>query len=62
MTAAPNPLKFIGPKQIVSALDSNKVLDIEEASYNEGAKLIIYKNFKQLNQKFFIEKWELQNL
>ena len=56
MAATPSPLKFIGPKQIVSALDSNKVLDIAGASYNEGAKLQICNNVKQLNQKFFIEK------
>ena len=56
MAAVPTSLKFIGPKQIVSALDSNKVLDIERASYKEGAKLHIWQNFKTLNQKFFIEK------
>ena len=56
MAAVPTSLKFIGPKQIVSALDSNKVLDIEGASYKEGAKLHIWQNFKTLNQKFFIEK------
>ena len=56
MDSAPTPLDFIGPKQIITSLDSNKVLDIEEAEYTEGTKLILYKNYKQLNQKFFIEK------
>ena len=43
MTAAsPITLNFIDPKQIVSALDSNKVLDIEAALYTEGAKLQIF--------------------
>ena len=56
MDSAPTPLEFIGPKQIITSLDSNKVLDIEEAEYTEGTKLILYKNYKQLNQKFFIEK------
>ena len=62
MAAAPTSLKFIGPKQIVSALDSNKVLDIEGASYKEGAKLHIWQNFKTLNQKFLLKKLDLQNL
>ena len=56
MDSAPTPLDFIGPKQIITSLDSNKVLDIEEAEYTEGTKLILYQNYKQLNQKFFIEK------
>lgn len=56
MSAAPIPLKFIGPKQIITALDSNKVLDIEGASYAEGAKLQLWQNNKTLNKKFFIEK------
>ena len=56
MNASPNPLKFIGPKQIVSSIDSNKVLDIEAGSYNERAKLQIWDNNKTLNKKFFIEK------
>ena len=50
------PLNFIGPKQIISSIDSNKVLDIEGAYYNIGAKLHIWQNGKTLNQKFFIEK------
>ena len=33
MDSAPTPLYFIGPKQIISSLDSNKVLDIEGAYY-----------------------------
>ena len=56
MDYAPTPLEFIGPKQIVTSLDSNKVLDIEGAEYTKGTKLILYQNYKQLNQKFFIEK------
>ena len=56
MDSAPTPLDFIGPKQIISSLDSNKVLDIEGAEYVKGTKLILYQNYKQLNQKFFIEK------
>ena len=56
MDSAPTPLEFIGPKQIISSLDSNKVLDIYEARYTKGTKLILYQNYKQLNQKFFIEK------
>ena len=56
MDSAPAPLDFIGPKQIISSLDSNKVLDIEGAEYVKGTKLILYQNYKQLNQKFFIEK------
>ena len=31
-------------------------MDIECASYTEGAKLHLWKNNKTLNQKFFIEK------
>ena len=56
MDSAPTPLDFIGPKQIITSLDSNKVLDIEGAEYTKGTKLILYQNYKQLNQKFFIEK------
>ena len=56
MDSAPTPLDFIGPKQIITSLDSNKVLDIEGAEYAKGTKLILYQNYKQLNQKFFIEK------
>ena len=56
MDSAPTPLDFIGPKQIISSLDSNKVLDIERKKYVKGTKLILYQNYKQLNQKFFIEK------
>ena len=56
MDSAPTPLEFIGPKQIVTSLDSNKVLDIYGAEYTKGTKLILYQNYKQLNQKFFIEK------
>ena len=56
MDSAPTPLEFIGPKQIISSLDSNKVLDIEGEHHAKGAKLILYQNYKQLNQKFFIEK------
>ena len=56
MDSAPTPLEFIGPKQIISSLDSNKVLDIEREHHAKGAKLILYQNYKQLNQKFFIEK------
>ena len=54
--ATPTPFNFVGPKQIISALDSNKVIDIEGAKYTEGTKLQIWKNNKTLNQKFFIEK------
>ena len=53
--ATSTPFNLIGPKQIVSSLDSNKVIDIEHAYYNEGAKLHIWDNNKTLNQKFFIE-------
>ena len=56
MDSAPTPLEFIGPKQIISSLDSNKVLDIEGAHQAIGAKLLLYQNNKTLNQKFFIEK------
>ena len=56
MDSAPTPLDFIGPKQIITSLDSNKVLDIEGERYTKGTKLILYQNYKQLNQKFFIEK------
>ena len=56
MDSAPTPLDFIGPKQIITSLDSNKVLDIEGAEYTKGTQLILYQNYKQLNQKFFIEK------
>ena len=56
MDSAPTPLYFIGPKQIISSLDSNKVLDIEYAYYTKGAKLLLFDNNKALNQKFFIEK------
>ena len=40
------PLYFIGPKQIFSSYDSNKVLDVLDASYQKGAKWIIYQNNK----------------
>ena len=50
------PFTLSGPKQIISSLDSNKVLDIEGAYYTPGAKLQLYQNNKTLNQKFFIEK------
>ena len=33
MDSTPTPLYFIGPKQIISSLDSNKVLDTEGAYY-----------------------------
>ena len=56
MDSAPTPLDFIGPKQIITSLDSNKVLDIDGAEYTKGTKLSLYQNYKQLNQKFFIEK------
>ena len=56
MDSAPTTLYLIGPKQIISSLDSNKVLDIECAYYTKGAKLHLYQNNKTLNQKFFIEK------
>ena len=49
MDSAPTPLDFIGPKQIITSLDSNKVLDIEEAEYTKGTKLILYQNYKQLH-------------
>ena len=54
--ATPTPFNLAGPKQIISSLDSNKVIDIEHAGYKEGAKLHIWDNNKTLNQKFFIEK------
>ena len=44
--ATSTPFNLIGPKQIVSSLDSNKVIDIEHAYYNEGAKLHIWDNNK----------------
>ena len=56
MDCAPVPLSLIGPKQIISSLDENKVLDIENAVYEEDGKLILYDNLEQLNQKFFFEK------
>ena len=52
----PTPFYFIGPKQISSSHDSNKVLDVVDASYKRGAKVQIYQNNKTLNQKFFIER------
>ena len=56
MKADLTPLYFIGPKQIISSLDSNKVLDIKGASCYKGAILQLFSNHKGLNQKFFIEK------
>ena len=56
MESAPTPLNFIGPKQIATSLDENKVLDVYGAEYTKGVKLILYQNHKQLNQKFFFEK------
>ena len=50
------PFTLCGPKQIISSLDVNKVLDIKGAYTNPGAKLQLYENNKGLNQKFFIEK------
>ena len=50
------PFTLYGPKQIISSLDVNKVLDIKGAYTNPGAKLQLYENNKGLNQKFFIEK------
>ena len=56
MESAPTPLNFIGPKQIATSLDENKVLDVYGAEYTKGVKLILYQNHKQLNQKLFFEK------
>ncbi len=50
--ATPTPFNLVGPKQIVSALDSNKVIDIEDVKYIERTKLQIWENNKTLNQKF----------
>ena len=50
------PFTLCGPKQIISSLDVNKVLDIKGAYTTPGAKLQLYENNKGLNQKFFIEK------
>ena len=49
MDSAPTPLDFIGPKQIITSLDSNKVLDIEGGEYTKGTKLILYQNYKTLH-------------